>query len=197
MTLKPENFPYRLVLGSGSPRREELLKKMGFYFDIIVKKNEEIFPQDLPTEQIPEYIAKQKSQHYNLDEMPENTLLITADTLVILDDKILGKPKDKSEATAILKELSGKTHEVVTGVCLRTKEKEKTFSVSSRVSFRVIKEDEILYYIENYKPYDKAGAYGIQEWLGFIALERIEGSFFNVMGFPTQRLYVSLMEFDN
>ncbi|MDR0619588.1 MAG: Maf family nucleotide pyrophosphatase [Bacteroidales bacterium] len=197
MTVKPEDFPYRLVLGSGSPRREELLKKMGFYFDIVVKKNEEIFPQNLPAEQVPEYIAKQKSQCYNLDEMPEKTLLITADTLVILDGKILGKPKDKSEAIAILKELSGKTHEVVTGVCLRTKEKEKTFSISSYVSFRVIKDEEILYYVENYKPYDKAGAYGIQEWLGFIALERIEGSFFNVMGFPTQRLYVSLMEFDN
>ena len=197
MTVKPEDFPYRLVLGSGYPRREELLKKMGFYFDIVVKKNEEIFPQNLPAEQVPEYIAKQKSQCYNLDEMPEKTLLITADTLVILDGKILGKPKDKSEAIAILKELSGKTHEVVTGVCLRTKEKEKTFSISSYVSFRVIKDEEILYYVENYKPYDKAGAYGIQEWLGFIALERIEGSFFNVMGFPTQRLYVSLMEFDN
>jgi septum formation protein len=197
MTIKPENFPYRLVLGSSSPRRAELLKKMGFYFDIVVKEIEEIFPQDLSAEQAPEYIAKQKSQHYNLNEMPEKTLLITADTLVILNGKILGKPKDKGEATSMLKELSGKTHEVITGVCLRTKEKEKTFSVSSHVSFRVISEEEIAYYIENWKPYDKAGAYGIQEWLGFIALEKIEGSFFNVMGFPTQRLYVSLMGFDN
>jgi septum formation protein len=195
MNIKPENYPYRIVLGSGSPRREELLKKMGFYFDIVVKKIEEICPQDLPAEQVPEYIAKQKSQYYNLDEMPEKTLLITADTLVILDGKILGKPKDKSEATAMLKELSGKTHEVITGICLRTKEKEKTFSVSSHVSFRVINDAEIEYYIDNWKPYDKGGAYGIQEWLGIIALEKIEGSFFNVMGLPTQRLYVALMSF--
>ncbi|MDR2556283.1 MAG: Maf family nucleotide pyrophosphatase [Bacteroidales bacterium] len=195
MNVKPENYPYRIILGSGSPRREELLKKMGFYFDRVVKNIEEVLPQDMPAEQVPKYIAKQKSQHYNLGEMPENTLLITADTLVILDGKILGKPKDKGEATAMLKELSGKTHEVITGVCLRTKEKEKTFSISSHVSFRVISDEEIEYYIDNYKPYDKAGAYGIQEWLGFIALERIEGSFFNVMGFPTQRLYVALMSF--
>jgi septum formation protein len=196
MRVKPENYPYCLVLGSGSPRREELLKKMDFCFDIVVKKIKEIHPQELPAEQVPEYIAKQKSLAYNLDKMPQNTLLITADTLVILNGKILGKPKDRDEATAMLKELSGKTHEVITGVCLRTKEKEKTFSVSSRVSFRVISDEEIAYYIDNYKPYDKAGAYGIQEWLGFIALEKIEGSFFNVMGFPTQALYVSLMNFD-
>jgi septum formation protein len=116
---------------------------MGFYFDIVVKEIEEIYPQDLPAEQVPEYIAKQKSQHYNLDEMPENTLLITADTLVILNGKILGKPKDKNEATAMLKELSGKTHEVITGICLRTREKEKIFSVSSHVSFRIISDEEI------------------------------------------------------
>jgi septum formation protein len=195
MITKPEEFPYRIVLGSGSPRRAELLKKMGFYFDTLVKQVNEEYPSDMLSEQVPEYIARQKSQAYNIYEMPDNTLIITADTLVILDGKILGKPKDKDEATFMLQQLSGKTHEVLTGVCIRTKEKEKSFSAVSRVSFRAFTNEEINYYIDNYKPYDKAGAYGIQEWLGFIALERIEGSFFNVMGFPTQRLYVALMDF--
>jgi septum formation protein len=197
MTTKPENYPYRLVLCSASPRRQELLKKMGFYFDILFKNINEEYPKDLPAEQVSEFLAKEKSKAYDLEQMPEKTMLITADTDVILSGEILGKPKDRNEAIAMLQKLSGKTHEVITGVCLRTKEKENSFSVESRVSFRPLLDEEIIYYVDNYKPYDKAGSYGIQEWLGFVALERIEGSFFNVVGFPTQRLYVALMGFDN
>ncbi|MEG1498777.1 MAG: Maf family nucleotide pyrophosphatase [Bacteroidales bacterium] len=186
---------YHLILGSSSKRRQDLLKKMGFDFDVVVKEVEEIYPPQMNFEDVPEYIAHLKSIAYNIEELPENALLITADTLVILDKQIFGKPKDREEAIRMLYTLSGQTHKVITGVCLKTAKKQQSFSVQSKVTFRVFSLEEIEYYIDTYKPYDKAGAYGLQEWIGYVGLEHIEGSFFNVMGLPTQRLYKAFMDF--
>lgn len=194
MTL-PHNYPYHIVLGSASPRRKELLEKMGFSFETKVLDTDETYPPTLDKDGVPEYIAVKKSMAFNLNDFPENTLVITADTVVILEKQIFGKPIDREQAVRMLYALSGQTHRVVTGVCLRSKEKEKVFSVESEVTFRVLSLEEIEYYVDEYKPFDKAGSYGLQEWIGYVALERLEGSFFNVMGLPTQRLYRALMDF--
>jgi len=180
---------YHIILGSQSPRRQELLRNLNIPFEIQTVDVEETYPEDLFAEEIPCFLAEKKANAYTLNE---NTLLITADTVVWLDNVIYGKPKDKTDAVNILKTLSGKTHQVITGICIRTVAKQKTFSVTTHVKFASISEEEIEYYLNNYQPYDKAGSYGIQEWIGYVTVEHIEGSFFNVMGLPIQRLYSEL-----
>ncbi|MCF0207721.1 MAG: septum formation protein Maf [Bacteroidales bacterium] len=185
---------YNILLASASFRRRELLAQLGIRYTLVKSPlEEEIIPKDLPVENASEYLARCKSLAYN--DLKNRDLLITADTTVIIDDKILGKPKDYSEACQMLKLLSNKTHLVVTGVCLRSADKEKCFSVVTEVTFSELHDEEIRYYVENFKPYDKAGAYGIQEWIGKVAVEKINGSFYNVMGLPVQRLYNELKKF--
>lgn len=186
---------YKVVLASNSPRRKELLAGLNLAFEVRVLPDiDESYPGDLPVDEIPGYIAKSKAKAY-IPGLTENELLITADTIVSCAGKVLGKPVDRDDAVSILHQLSGRTHEVITGVCITTNEKDICFSVTSSVSFASLTDDEISYYIDKYKPYDKAGAYGIQEWIGYIAVEGINGSFYNVMGLPIQRLYRELKNF--
>ena len=192
-----QNFPYRLVLGSSSPRRKDLLSSLGFEFEVMSKEVEENYPLSIPRESVPEYLAHLKSMAFTDEELPENYLLITADTMVLLENKPFHKPKDRDQAIRTLYSLSGQTHKVITGLSIRSKEKQYTFSVESKVTFRVFTLEEIEYYVDTYKPDDKAGAYGIQEWIGYVGIESVEGSFYNVMGLPTQRLYRVLSEIYN
>lgn len=186
---------YKIVLGSNSPRRRELLAGLDIDFEVqVIPGIDESYPCNLKAEEIPVYIAKKKAEAY-LAAMPENELLITADTIVWTFDDILGKPKDREEAIAMLRKLSGHVHEVVTGVCITTKEKAVSFSASSAVCFAELDEDEIQYYVDKYHPFDKAGSYGIQEWIGYVAVEAINGSFYNVMGLPVRLLYEELKRF--
>ena len=185
---------YKIILASRSPRRQQLLTELGLKFKVVVKDYDETFPSGLTGEEIARYIAYRKAASFE-NEIPENAIVIAADTIVWCNDKVLGKPVNKVDAFAILKEISGNTHEVITGVSIRSKSKEITFSESTKVTFEPFSEEETEYYIENYKPYDKAGAYGIQEWIGIIACSHIEGSYFNVVGLPVQRLYKELIEF--
>jgi septum formation protein len=185
----------RLILCSASARRNELLKGIDIPFEIDVLNNfDESYPPSTPTQLIPEAIAKGKSHSFHR-ELHDDEILITADTLVVCEDKILGKPKGRDEAITMLNLLSGKNHQVITGVCIRSNKKEKSFSSSSFVTFRILNRDEIEYYVDNYQPYDKAGAYGIQEWIGFIGITSIKGSFYNIMGLPIQKLYGKLFNF--
>ena len=193
--LLPHQYPYRVVLGSASPRRKELMERMGFDFEVRVKATDESYPASLPQEEVAEYIAVKKAMTFDFDELPDKALLVTADTVVLLDGHIFGKPADREEAVRMLYTLSGQTHRVITGVCLRSREKQERFSVVSDVTFRVLSLEEIEYYVDRLQPYDKAGAYGLQEWIGYVAVEKVEGSFFNVMGLPTQRLYRAMMAF--
>ncbi|MCK9449923.1 MAG: Maf family nucleotide pyrophosphatase [Bacteroidales bacterium] len=186
---------FSLVLASGSPRRRQLLSGMNLPFSVISKETDESFPKDMPGRDIAEYLCSKKSDAFEANELPENFLLITADTVVVVDDQILNKASTKKEAQQMLRQLSGKWHEVITGICLRSVGKKQVCSTTTAVKFAVLSEAEIEWYIENYKPYDKAGAYGIQEWIGYIGIEEIKGSFYNVMGLPTQRLYQELIRF--
>ncbi len=190
--LKKINQKYNIILASQSPRRQELLKELGLEFSILVKKNiDESYPKGLNSTEIALYLAEHKASYY-IEDLKQNDLLITADTIVCYNNKILNKPANYEEAKEMLKLLSGNKHQVITGVCLRTKQQSKTFAVSTDVYFNNISEQEIDFYINNYKPYDKAGAYGIQEWIGYIAVKKIEGSYFNVVGLPVQYLYEEL-----
>ncbi|MDR0660782.1 MAG: Maf family nucleotide pyrophosphatase [Prevotellaceae bacterium] len=192
-TLKGKN----IILGSQSPRRAELLKGLDLSFTLCADMDaDESRPDDLSKNGVPAYISEKKSNAYP-KELGEDDILITADTIVWIDDEVLNKPSDRNDAIRMLNMLSGRMHEVITAVTLRSKDKMQTFIASTFVHFRPLEDEEIEYYVDNYHPYDKAGAYGIQEWLGFIALERIEGSYFNVMGLPVQRLYVELAKFTN
>lgn len=182
---------YHIILASQSPRRQELLTGLNIPFEIQVIDTEETFPKQLVGVDIPMYLAEKKADEFK-DKMDENTLLITADTIVWHEGKVFGKPADKAEATKMLKALSGKTHQVITGVCISDSKRRKTFHVISEVRFARLTAAEIEFYVTNYEPYDKAGAYGVQEWIGFIGVEHIEGSYFNVMGLPIQRLYTEL-----
>ena len=188
---------YKIVLASNSPRRKELLAGLGLQFEVCTLKGiDESYPDNLKGEEIPKHISMKKAQAY-LPTMEEDELLITADTIVYTKDAegngtVLGKPQDAAEAHAMLRTLSGKTHEVITGVNILTKKKHCIFAVTSEVSFAELTDEEIDYYIENYRPFDKAGAYGIQEWIGFIGVNGLRGSYFNVMGLPVQRLYEEL-----
>ena len=180
---------YNIILGSASPRRAELLKGLNIPFQIIAFDVDETYPDSIASVDIPTYLARKKANSFNLDN---NTLLITADTIVWLDGKVYGKPIDRNEAKKMLQTLSGKKHQVITGVCIKTKMREKIFHVVTDVYFAHFTNEEIDFYLDEYAPYDKAGAYGIQEWIGYIGVERIEGSYFNVMGLPIQRLYREL-----
>lgn len=179
---------YKIILASQSPRRKSLLEGMGFKFDVVCSHIEETYPENMPIKSVPIYLAEKKANSLS-HLIKEDILLISADTIVCVDDMILGKPRDATEAKLILKSISGRSHEVITGVCLKTLNKHNTFRAESKVFFRPLAEEEIIYYVDNFKPFDKAGAYGIQEWIGYIGIERIEGSYFNVMGLPTQMLY--------
>ena len=192
MLLQDRLKNYRLILASASPRRRELLAACDLNFVLADKcECEERYPADLAADKVAEYLSQLKSEAYPYP-LNEGDILLTADTVVIAEGEILGKPKDNADAERMLKMLSGATHKVVTGVTLRTAQRTLSFSAESLVSFRTLKEEEIAYYIEQYRPLDKAGAYGIQEWIGYVAIERIEGSFYNVMGLPVQQLYVEL-----
>jgi len=186
------NFPYKILLASQSPRRKELLAGLDVAFTTFVKKGiDEDYPDDMPAHEVAAYLSQKKAEAYQQD-ISEGVLIITADTVVIQGNRILEKPKDKDEAKEMISHLSGHSHQVITGVTLTTKEKKHTFSSLTEVRFATLTEDEIDYYIEKYEPYDKAGAYGIQEWIGYIGVEHIEGSYFNVMGLPVQQLYTAL-----
>ena len=182
----------KIILASASPRRKELLAGLDIDFEVrLLPGIDESYPANLPTGKIAEYIACEKAAAYN-GEIGDDEVLLTADTIVVVDDKVLGKPVDADDARRMLSMISGKTHQVITGVCLSTREKTHSFSVETDVTFKILENDEIDYYIENYKPFDKAGAYGIQEWIGYIGVESIKGSYFNVMGLPVQRIYKEL-----
>ena len=177
----------KIILASNSPRRKELLAGLGFEFEVRTLKGlDESYPEGLSMEEIPQYISRKKAAAYTLNP---DELLITADTIVYLDGEVLGKPADEAEAKQMLRKLSGKTHQVVTGVTLSTTEMQHSFASVSQVTFAELLEEEIDHYVTHYRPLDKAGAYGIQEWIGYIGVTRIEGSYFNVMGLPVQRLY--------
>lgn len=186
---------YHIILASKSPRRQELLRGMGVDFEILTKETPEDYPNDLPLDEVPKYLSLQKSLAFNDDELPADYLLITSDTVVICEGEILGKPKDRADAVRMLHLLSGKTHHVVTGVTVRSTEKTESFGVRSDVTFAELDAEEINYYIEHCKPFDKAGAYGIQEWIGYVGISGLEGSFYNVMGLPTRKLYQCLKTF--
>jgi septum formation protein len=182
---------YNIVLASQSPRRQELLHGLNIPFEVQVIDIEESYPSQMVGVDIPMYLAEKKADAF-MDKMEENTLLITADTIVWHEGCVFGKPIDKADATRMLKSLSGKTHQVITGVCISTLLRRKIFHVISEVRFSRLSPEEIEYYLQNFNPYDKAGAYGVQEWIGYIGVEYIEGSYFNVMGLPVQRLYSEL-----
>lgn len=186
---------YNVILASNSPRRKELLSGLDIKYSIKTLPDvDESYPQSLSGEEIPIYIAKEKTEAYKAF-MEDDTLLITADTIVLLEGKVYGKPIDEEDAKRMLHALSGKTHQVLTGVCITTKTKQKTFAVSSNVRFATLEDKEIEYYVTKYKPLDKAGAYGVQEWIGYIGVEYISGSYYNIMGLPIQRLYQELKTF--
>lgn len=188
-------FPdYNYILASRSPRRQELLKSLGINFQVIVKEVKEDYPPGLPKEEIPVYLAELKAGPFSR-ELSGNDLLITADTIVWHNETVLGKPKNKDEAMKMLQQLSGSWHQVISGVCLSSVKKKKSFYSISNVQFKTLTPAEMDYYISNFHPFDKAGAYGIQEWIGFIGITHIEGSFYNVMGLPVQKLYEEIMQF--
>ena len=189
--------PYHIILASNSPRRKELLAGLDLEFEVRVLQDiDESYPNDLPTQQIAEFISKKKADAY-LTTIADNELVITADTVVILGNEVMGKPHDEADAKRMLGELSGQTHQVATGVTLSTKERQTSFSVVTDVTFKQLSDDEIDYYVRTYQPMDKAGAYGIQEWIGYIGVTALKGSYFNVMGLPVQRIYETLKTFAN
>ena len=175
-----------IILASQSPRRKELLGLLDLEFTVEVREVDEVFPDDLVVTEVAEYLAKLKASVYT--DITDKQLIITADTVVVLDNHILGKPKDKVEATSMLQSLSNRSHQVITGVCIKSHDKTISFSNTTKVYFKELTASEIDYYIENYKPFDKAGSYGIQEWIGAIGITKIEGSYFNVVGLPIQEL---------
>lgn len=186
---------YSIILASNSPRRKELLSGLDIQYEVKTLPDvDESYDESLQGADIAVHIARKKSDAYRA-YMQDNTLLITADTIVLQNGKVYGKPVDLEDAKRMLRELSGKTHKVLTGVCITTKEKQHAFAVSSEVRFATLTEEEIGYYVGKYKPLDKAGAYGIQEWIGYVAVEYISGSYFNIMGLPIQRLYQELKSF--
>lgn len=186
-------LPYSLVLGSASPRRQQLLAGMGFEFSIRVMEVDETYPVNLDLPEVAEYLAIKKAEAQR--KILKDELLITADTMVALEGELLGKPTDYTDAVSLLKKQSGKKQTVYTGVCLLTESEEVSFTVTTDVYFRQLTDSEIRYYLDNYQPYDKAGSYGVQEWMGYVGVSRIEGSYTNVMGFPTSEVYEALSRF--
>lgn len=186
---------YKIILASKSPRRQNLLKELGIDFEIVANNNvEEIYPEDIPKHDIPVFLAEKKAQGF-VNKIADNELIITSDTIVLLNNEVIEKPIDYNDAEKMLSKLSGNKHTVVSGVCITSKQKQVSFSADTNVFFKKLTSKEITYYLDNYKPFDKAGAYGIQEWIGFIGVEKIEGSYFNVMGLPIHRLYEELKNF--
>ena len=179
---------YKIILASGSPRRQQFFKDFDLEFEIRLKEVDEIYPDNLKAEEITNYLAELKAKAFD-GEIAENEVLITSDTLVWLNNKALGKPKDYDDAFQILKQLSNKTHEVITSVCFKTIEKTETLFEVTKVTFTTLTDAAIHYYLEQYKPFDKAGAYGIQDWIGLIGITKIEGSYTNVVGLPTEKVY--------
>lgn len=181
----------KLILASKSPRRQALLGELGFSFEIRIKEVEEIYPEDLIPHEVPEFLARLKAEPL-LPTLQNDEILITSDTIVILENEVIGKPRDFAHAQQILQQLSGKTHEVVTGVALHSKTHQHSFSSLTKVNFRALTAEEIDHYLHAHQPYDKAGAYGIQEWIGYIGVSGIEGCYYNVMGLPVHDLYQAL-----
>jgi septum formation protein len=189
----PEN--YHLILASRSPRRQQLLREAGLKFDVVIKEYCEDWPEKLSGKEIAEFLSRKKAQMYGNEDISDNDIIITADTIVWCDGRVLDKPSGYDDAFEILRAISGKTHEVITGVSFISRKSLHTFSETTRVTFDKLSDEDIEYYIKNYKPFDKAGAYGIQEWIGVIGNINIEGSYFNVMGLPVNRLLKELKEF--
>ncbi|CEA14634.1 MAG TPA: septum formation protein Maf [Fermentimonas caenicola] len=186
---------YRIILASNSPRRKELLSGIGVKYEFrMLPDIDESYPETVSADEVAGYLAEKKASAY-LPELNDDELLITADTVVLLDSIVIGKPSDEADAIRMLQLLSGKTHKVITGVCLTSKKKQVVFSDTAYVTFGELSREEISYYVSNYKPYDKAGAYGVQEWIGYVAVEKIEGSYFNVMGLPIFKVYKELKQF--
>jgi len=185
---------YSFILASKSPRRQFLLKDLGLDFEVRTKEVDESFADHLKAQDIPLYLCEKKAMAFD-EELHDNTIVITADTIVWVEGQVLNKPENYEDAVRMLQLLSGKMHEVFTGVCIRSKTKTKTFYSRTAVYFKNLSQNEIDYYVTNYSPYDKAGAYGAQEWIGYIAVEHIEGSYFNVMGLPLRELYEELLQF--
>lgn len=193
ISLLPDNI--EIILASGSPRRRELMEGMGIPFRVAESYAiDEVYPADLPPHEVPLFLAELKSKAYPM-VLADNQILITADTVVVHDARVIGKPKDREEAVGILNMLTGSTHEVTTGVMIRNRSAQKALSDTAKVTFGTLTSEEIGFYVDHFRPYDKAGSYGIQEWIGYIGIERIEGSFYNVMGLPTHLLYTGLIEF--
>ncbi|KGO83573.1 septum formation inhibitor Maf [Flavobacterium beibuense F44-8] len=185
---------YNIILASGSPRRQQFLKELDIDFEIRLKDVEEIYPDHLKAEEITDFLVELKAAALT-DTLSDNDILITSDTIVWHKDKALGKPTDKEDAFEMLKSLSGNTHDVITSVCIKNSSKSVTFNETTKVTFNTLTDEEINYYLENYRPYDKAGAYGIQEWIGLVAIAKIEGSYVNVVGLPVDKVYQHLVSF--
>lgn len=189
-----ETTKLKIILASASPRRKELLAGLDLDFEVkVIKGVSESYPENLRAEEVPQYISREKAAAY---QVADDELLLTADTVVVVDNTILGKPRDADDARRMLRLISGRTHQVVTGVTLTTAKAQKTFAVTTDVAFRKLSDDEIDYYIAHYRPFDKAGAYGIQEWIGYIGVTSIHGSYYNVMGLPVQRIYQEIIEIE-
>ena len=189
-----KNISWNIILASKSPRRQNLLKELGFNFEIITKEIAEIYPPELQKEKVAVFLSELKASAFKQGLKP-NDLILTSDTIVCLGDEIIGKPTDREDAIKMLGKLSGNKHEVITAVTLLSKEKQHTFYDVTEVYFKELSAQEIEYYIDNYKPFDKAGSYGIQEWIGYIGIEKISGSYFNVMGLPVKRVYDEILKF--
>ena len=192
--MNPLSISWNVILASKSPRRQNLIKELGIDFEIRTKEVEEIYPEELEREHVALFLSELKANAF-ADEIKEKDLVITSDTIVCLGDRIIGKPKGREDAFHMLSDLSGNKHEVITAVTLTSSEKQESFHVVTEVYFKVLTNHEIDYYINKYEPYDKAGSYGIQEWLGYIGIEKINGSYFNVMGLPVKELYEALDNF--
>lgn len=189
--LKDKLNQYTIILASGSPRRQQFFKEMDIPFNIQLKEIEEIYPNTLKAEEITNYLAELKANAF--EELKENDIIITSDTIVWHEEKALGKPKNYEDALQMLQSMSGKTHEVITSVCFKTKSKVETIYEVTKVTFKTLLDAEIIYYLDNYKPFDKAGSYGIQEWIGLIGITKIEGSYTNVVGMPVEKIYSKLL----
>ena len=186
---------YKIILASKSPRRQYLLKEIGLNFEVkVIEDIPEVYPDNIEMKDVPVYLSELKSSSWD-KEINDNTIVITADTIVLLNNKVINKPESYAEAEEMLKRLSGNMHYVITGVCIRSKNKKVVFDDTTKVYFNNLTDKEIKWYVDNYKPYDKAGAYGVQEWIGYIGINKLEGSYFNVMGLPIHRVYEELMKF--
>jgi len=196
MILNDKLKKYKIILASGSPRRREIFQILGFDFEVKTKETKEEYPADLPKEKVSEFLAELKAKAFENEVLSdENLIVITSDTTVVIDGEILGKPLGREDAIQMLKKLSGKKHTVYSGVCIKNKRKTVTFTAFTDVWFRPLSDEEIVFYVDNYKPFDKAGAYAVQEWIGAAAISRIEGSYYNVMGLPSKMVFTELEKF--